>query len=249
MSHDSTPRVALVTGGSRGIGAATVRALLARGLHVCFTYHRDAVAADALVAELEASGPCRAVRADATDEADTERAFDAAEAMGRVTVLVNNVGATRRIAPLADWSAEQVRDVLEVNLVAPLLACSAAARRWADDPGGRSIVNISSGAATTGSPHEYVPYAAAKAGVDALTVGLAKELAPLGIRVNAVAAGITDTGIHADAGDPGRGARVGATVPMRRMARPEEIAEAVVWLASDAASYVSGAVLRATGAA
>src|SRR4051794_2758994 len=99
MSNDSTSRVALVTGGSRGIGAATVRALLERGLHVCFTYHRDAAAADALVAELEAHGPCRAVRADATDEADNERAFDAAEAMGRVTVLVNNVGATRRIAP------------------------------------------------------------------------------------------------------------------------------------------------------
>lgn len=240
--------VALVTGGSRGIGAATVRVLLARGMRVCFTYRQDKDAAVALLAACR-SGTCTAVQADATDETSTERAFDAAESLGRVTLLVNNVGTTRRVAPLGSWLAAEIRDVLDTNLYAPLLASGIAVRRWDEDSAGRSIVNVSSAAATSGAPREYVAYAAAKAGVDALTVGLAKELAPRGIRVNAVAPGTTDTGIHASAGDPGRGARVGATAPMGRIAQPREVADAIAWLSSDDASYVSGAILRVTGAA
>ena len=223
------PAVALVTGGSRGIGAATVRTLVARGMRVCFTYRRDEDAATALLAHVSASRTCVAIRADAIDEESTERAFRAAESLGRVTLLVNNVGMTRRVAPLGSWQAAEIRDVLDVNLYAPLLASGIAARRWTHDPGGRSIVNVSSAAASSGAPREYVAYAAAKAGVDALTVGLAKELASVGIRVNAVAPGTTDTGIHAAAGDPSRGTRVAATVPMNRIAHPQEVAEAIAW--------------------
>jgi len=218
-------------------------------MRVCFTYRRDVDAAAALLAGLRDPGSCVAVRADATDEDSTERAFEAAEALGRVEVLVNNAGATRRVAPLARWEPVELREVVELNLGAPLQTCRIAARRWADDPSGRSIVNVSSSAATSGAPHEYVAYAAAKAGVEAMTVGLAKELAPHGIRVNAVAPGTTDTGIHAAAGDSHRGERVAGTVPMGRIAGPAEVAQAIAWLSSDAASYVSGAVLRVTGAA
>ncbi len=137
--------------------------------------------------------------------------------------------------------------MVEVNLLAPLLISQMAVRRWTQDPAGRAIVNVSSVAATTGAPAEYIPYASAKAGLEALTVGLAKEVAPLGIRVNAVAPGTTATGIHAAAGDPDRPQRVASRVPMGRVAEPYEVADVVSWLLSDKASYVTGAVVRVAG--
>jgi NAD(P)-dependent dehydrogenase (short-subunit alcohol dehydrogenase family) len=241
---DSNARVALVTGGARGIGEATVRGLARAGWRVCFTYLQDENAASALVSGLRG---VTAVRSDATRPADVESAFDNAESLGRVALLVNNVGATFKVASLSSWTPDDIRRVLDVNLYSTLLSCRVALDRWRDDAAGRAIVNVSSGAATSGAPGEYIPYAAAKAGVDALTIGLAKETASLGVRVNAVAPGTTDTQIHAAAGDPDRGARVAAMVPMGRIATPAEIADAIVWLSSDKASYVSGAVLRITG--
>ncbi len=246
---DSVHLAALVTGGSRGIGAATVRVLARAGLRTCFTYLRNHDAAAALVAEVSNLTSVTAVRADATKEDDAVCAFEVAETLGRVAVLVNNVGATWKVAGLVSWTADDIRRVLDVNLYSALIMSRVALERWHDDPAGRSIINVSSAAAKTGAPAEYVPYAAAKAGIDALTTGLAKEVARFGIRVNAVAPGTTDTEIHAAAGDPGRGARVAATVPMGRIASAEEVADTIVWLASSQASYVRGAVVRVTGGA
>lgn len=239
--------VALVTGGSRGIGAEIVRQCLAADAAVCFTYSRDGSAADDLIRQLGAPERLRAVRADVTDPVAMEEALDVAESLGRVAWLVNNAGVTGRLGGFEDVTAEEARRVVEVNLLAPLLISQMAIRRWTQDPAGRAIVNVSSIAATTGAPAEYIPYAAAKAGLEALTVGLAKEVAPLGIRVNAVAPGTTATGIHAAAGDPDRPQRVASRVPMGRVAEPHEVADVVSWLLSDKASYVTGAVVRVAG--
>jgi NAD(P)-dependent dehydrogenase (short-subunit alcohol dehydrogenase family) len=241
-----TDRVAVVTGGSRGIGAAVVDRLLGAGYSVCFSWSQDEPAARELV-DRHSGDRLRSHRADITDPDAVENLLDAAEELGRVTALVNNAGITGRIGAFADLDLTELHKVIDVNLAAPILTCRAAVRRWRDDPAGRSIVNVSSVAARTGAPGEYVPYAAAKAGVETLTVGLAKEFGPLGIRVNAVAPGTTDTGIHALAGEPGRAARIAKAVPMGRVARPDEVAATIVWLLSEEASYVSGAVLPVTG--
>ena len=247
MSGAADPPVALVSGGGRGIGAAVVRALAESGFRVCFTYERDHESAEHLVATMSQVTSIVAVRADAAREEDVVRSFEAAEELGDLRVVVNNAGATLKVASLVGWTSTELRRALEVNLYSALLGTRTALQRWSADPQGRCIVNVSSAAALTGAPHEYVAYAAAKAGVEALTVGAAKEVAALGIRVNAVAPGTTETGIHAAAGDPGRVDRVAASLPGGRVARPEEVAAAVLWLVSSEASYVSGAVLRVTG--
>ncbi len=240
-------RVALVTGGGRGIGAATVRKFARAGIRTCFTFLNDHESAFALALERGNKAPITAIRADATVESDVLRAFEAAESLGRLEIVVHNVGATRKVAKLGDWTGSDIETVVTTNLYSAILGCRTAVARWESDPHGRSIVNVSSGASRTGAPGEYVPYAAAKAGVEALTVGLAKEVAHLGIRVNAVAPGTTDTMIHAAAGDPERGARVARTLPIGRIASADEVANTIVWLSSGDASYVSGAVLRVTG--
>ncbi|MBP0447291.1 SDR family oxidoreductase [Roseomonas sp. SSH11] len=244
-------RAVIVTGGSRGIGAAIACRLAAAGYAPCVTYTRDARGAAEVVARIEASGGrAAALQADSTCGADIARLFDAAEAaFGPLHALVNNAGITGPLGRFADLDEAEMRRVAEVNLLGTMLCAREALRRFAMRPErpGRSVVNISSVAASTGSPGEYVHYAATKAAVEAFTLGLAREVAEQGIRVNAVAPGTVETGIHAAAGDPGRPARIAPRVPMRRVGQPEEVAEAVLWLVSDAASYTTGAVLRVTG--
>jgi NAD(P)-dependent dehydrogenase (short-subunit alcohol dehydrogenase family) len=247
----ASPRpLTLVTGGSRGIGAATVVHLAGRGHDVVVGYRSGAAEAAAVVAAAEACGVrAVAVRADVTDPDDVDALFDAAGALGPVTGLVANAGVTAHLGDLADTPVEVVRQVLDVNLLGVVLCARRAAQLMSRRRGaaGGSIVAVSSSAATLGSAHEYVHYAAAKAGVDALVVGLAKELADDGVRVNAVAPGLVRTGIHAGAGDAGRLERATARVPLGRPGEPDEIAPAIAWLLGPEASYCTGAVLRVAG--
>jgi glucose 1-dehydrogenase len=190
-----------------------------------------------------------AVRGDVANEDEVEALFDAAAQLGPVTGLVNNAGLTAHIGDLADTPVDVIRHVIEANLLGAVLCARRAAQVMSTARGGPggAIVNVSSSAATLGSAHEYVHYAAAKAGVDALTVGLAKELAEQGVRVNGVAPGLVRTGIHAAAGDPGRMERVVDRVPMGRVGEPDEIAPAVSWLLGPDAAYVTGAIIRVAG--
>ncbi len=237
----------VVTGGSRGIGAATCLRLAADGHDVVVGYARDAAAAGAVVAGVrEAGGRAVAVRGDTSVEADVDRLFDAAEELGPVTGLVNNAAVTGPLGRLADTDTDTLRRVLDVNLLGTLL-CARRAARLMTARGSGAIVNVSSGAATLGGAGDYVHYAATKAGVDALTLGLAKELGGDGVRVNGVAPGVIDTEMHAAAGDADRARRIGAAVPMGRAGRAEEIAAAISWLLSPEASYTTGAVLRVAG--
>jgi NAD(P)-dependent dehydrogenase (short-subunit alcohol dehydrogenase family) len=244
------PPLTLVTGGSRGIGAATVRALADRGHDVVVGHRTGSAEAAAVVADAVARGVrAVAVRADVTDPDDVDALFAAAGELGVVTGLVANAGVTAHLGDLADTPVDVVRQVLDVNLLGVVLCVRRAAQLMSRRRGGAggSIVAVSSSAATLGSAHEYVHYAAAKAGVDALVVGLAKELADDGVRVNAVAPGLVRTGIHAGAGDAGRLARVAGRVPMGRPGEPEEIAPAIAWLLGPEAAYCTGAVLRVAG--
>ncbi|MET7287255.1 SDR family oxidoreductase [Streptomyces sp. NPDC005573] len=240
--------ITVVTGGSRGIGAATCRRLAADGHDLVLGYVRDTEAADEVARDVRGAGArCVVVRADTAVEADVERLFEIAEEqVGPITGLVNNAGVTGRIGRLADTPTDVLRAVVDVNLTGTLL-CSRRAAQLMTAHGGGAIVNVSSAAATLGSPGEYVHYAATKAAVDALTLGLAKELGPDGVRVNAVAPGVIDTGIHAAGGDPGRAERLASGIPLRRPGRAEEIAAAVSWLLSPEASYTTGTVLRVAG--
>ena len=240
--------VTVVTGGSRGIGAATCRRLAEDGHDVLVGYLRDADAAEDVAKAVRRAGARSVcVQADTSVEADVERLFTAAEKqLGPVTGLVNNAGVTGPFGRLADTDPADLRQVVEVNLLGTLL-CSRRAARVMTARGNGVIVNVSSAAATLGSPGDYVHYAATKAAVDALTLGLAKELGPDGIRVNAVAPGVIDTEIHARSGDPDRPERLAASIPLRRAGQPEEVAAAIAWLMSPEASYATGTVVRVSG--
>jgi NAD(P)-dependent dehydrogenase (short-subunit alcohol dehydrogenase family) len=244
--------VMLVTGGSRGIGAAVVRLALTRGYEVAINYQRQAAPAEALAAEAAALGrKAVALQADVQDPDAVAGLFDAAEAaLGPITALVNNAGITGRAASLAEADPRVIKDTIDINVLGALFCAREAARRLATTRGGPggAIVNISSVAAGLGSPDEYVWYAASKGAVDSLTVGLAKELAGQGVRVNAVSPGLIDTEIHAlSTGESGRLERISPMIPLRRPARPEEVADPVLYLLSDEASYITGANLAVSG--
>lgn len=241
-------KVTVVTGGSRGIGAATCRLLAERGHDLAVGYRRDQAAADEVVQSASKLGVrAIAVRLDTVVRDQVVHLFDRAEAeLGEITGLVNNAGIGSTIGPFVDLTEADLRRVVDVNVVGYFLVAQEAVRRMS---AGGSIVNVSSGAATTGSPNEYVHYAATKAAVDTMTVGLSKELGPRGIRINTVSPGVTHTEFHVGSGEPGRADRVGPNLPLGRAGRPEEIAYAIAWLLSDEASYTTGATVRVAGGA
>jgi NAD(P)-dependent dehydrogenase (short-subunit alcohol dehydrogenase family) len=244
-------RFVIVTGGSRGIGAATARLAAARGYKVCVNYHDAAAAARSVVHDIEsAGGRAIAVQADMASETDVQRLFATVDRdLGPLDALVNNAGITGPVGRVEDVSLATLRRVMNVNVIGCFLCARAAVRRLSTDRGGRggAIVNLSSAAATRGSPNEFVHYAASKGAIDTFTIGLAREVAREGIRVNAVTPGLIETEIHTAAGDPGRMARLAPTVPMGRGGTASEVAEAILWLLSDAASYITGANLRISG--
>lgn len=244
-------QVTVVTGGSRGIGAAVVERLARAGHRVGVGYERSAEAAEQVVAAVRAGGGrAVAVRADTGSEEQVDALFDTVgRELGRITGLVANAGITGPLGRFTETSTADMRRVVEVNVLGVLYCARRAVTEMSRRHGGEggSIVTISSAGATTGSPGEYVHYAASKAAVDALTLGLAKELATEGVRVNSVQPGMIVTDIHAAMGDPQRPWRRPERVPMRRPGEPSEVAGAVAWLLSDEASYTTGAVLRVAG--
>jgi NAD(P)-dependent dehydrogenase (short-subunit alcohol dehydrogenase family) len=244
-------RTIVITGGSRGIGAATARLAGARGWSVALSYATRPDDAAAVVRDIEAAGGRGlAVKAAMTSEAEIVALFDAAErAFGPVDGLVNNAGAVSPPATVAEMSAERIRQTFEINAVGAFIAAREAARRMSRSRGGKggAIVNVSSMAARLGGAGERVDYGASKGAVDVLTTGLAKELGGEGVRVNAVRPGLILTDIHATGGQPGRAEELGRATPIGRPGRPEEVAEAIVWLLSDAASYVTGTFLEVSG--
>jgi NAD(P)-dependent dehydrogenase (short-subunit alcohol dehydrogenase family) len=244
-------KVVLITGASRGIGAATARLAAARGYAVGINYTRDAAAAEAVArAVRDAGANAVIVRADVADEAQVVAMFDTvAGALGPIDALVNNAGILFKQSRLEDLDAARINRVLAVNVTGTIICAREAVRRMSTSRGGSggAIVNVSSAASRLGGANEYIDYAASKGAVDSLTIGLAKEVATQGIRVNAVRPGIIATDIHASGGEPGRVARVAPNVPMQRGGEPEEVASAVVWLLGDEASYVTGAILDITG--
>ncbi len=245
------PQVLIVTGASRGIGAATARLAAQRGYDVCVNYLGNAEGAQAVVRDVESAGRrAVAVQGDVAREDDVERLFETVDReLGRLGALVNNAGLTGQASRLDAVEAETLRRVLDVNVLGVLLCSRAAVRRMSTRHGGPggAIVNISSVAASLGMGGDYVWYATSKGAIDSLTIGLANEVAKEGIRVNAVAPGLTVTDIHVAAGDPTRPERLGPTVPVGRAGAPEEIAEPILWLLSEAASYTTGAILRVGG--
>ena len=243
--------IVLVTGGGRGIGAATARMAAARGYDVCVNYRVNKDAAARIVAEVEAAGRrAIAVAADVSIEADVVRMFDVCDReLGRVNALVNNAAILEKQARLDAMDAARISRVLATNVVGPFLCAREAVKRMSTKYGGRggAIVNVSSGASRLGSPNEYIDYAASKGALDTMTTGLAREVAAEGIRVNAVRAGHVYTELHASGGEPNRVERVKSLVAMKRGGQPEEIAYAILWLLSSEASYATGAFLDVSG--
>ena len=244
-------RVILITGAGRGIGAATARLAAARGYDVAVNFAFNAKAAEGVVADAERAGArAVAIQADVAQEAEVERLFAETERrLGPLWGLVNNAGIVGRASQLDAADAATIKAVIDLNVVGAFLVARAAVRRLSSAHGdkGGVIVNVSSGAATLGSPGDFIWYAASKAAVDTLTIGLAREVAREGIRVNAVAPGLVDTEIHDSTGIPDRVAAMSPNIPLGRAGTPAEIAETILFLLSDASSYVTGAVLRVAG--
>ncbi|MFC0240637.1 SDR family oxidoreductase [Rhodopseudomonas telluris] len=245
-----TDRVVIITGGSRGIGRATALACAKRGFKVVLGYASNEAAANEVVAEIAASnGKAIAVKCDVGSEADILALFAAADAFGPLGGLVNNAGIVGPTSRVDEMSAERIQRMMAVNVTGSILCAREAVKRMSTRHGGKGgvIVNLSSVAAKLGSPNTYVDYAASKGAVDSFTVGLGHEVAGEGIRVAAIRPGLIDTDIHASGGDPDRAHRLSVHVPMKRVGRADEIANAVVWLLSDEASYVTSAILDVSG--
>lgn len=245
------PEIAVVTGSSRGIGAAVARALAGDGFHVCVNFHSNPTAADAVVAAIvDAGGRAFSVQADVADEAAVRQLFQAIDRVdGHLGVLVNNAGALDKQMRVDEMTAGRVNRILATNVTGAFACCREAVRRMSTRHGGRGgvIVNVSSIAARTGAPGEYVDYAASKAAIDALTRGLALEVAGEGIRVNGVRPALIRTDIHAQGGMPDRVDRLKSGTPLGRGGEPDEVAAAVRWLVSDESSFVTGTNIDVSG--
>lgn len=243
--------IALVTGGSRGIGKATALQLAQEGYRVAVNYHRNLDAANAVVEDIHAAGgQAFALCADIGDEQQVEAMFAEIDRLDEpLAALVNNAGILFTQSTLENLTAERINRVLTTNVTGYFLCCREAVKRMSHAHGGQggAIVNVSSAASRLGAPGEYVDYAASKGAVDSLTIGLSLEVAAQGIRVNCVRPGLIYTDIHADGGEPGRVDRVSPLLPMRRGGQPEEVAQAIVWLLSDKASYVTGSFIELAG--
>ena len=245
-----TDRVAIVTGGSRGIGRATAMAAAARGFRICVGYVSNEAAARDVVSAIEAkNGKAIAVKCDVGNERDILALFKAADDFGTLGALVNNAGIVGPTARVEDMSAERIARMMAVNVTGSMLCAREAVKRMSTRHGGKGgvIVNLSSVAARLGSPNTYVDYAASKGAVDSFTIGLGHEVAGEGIRVAAIRPGLIDTEIHASGGEPDRAHRLSHMVPMKRVGTAEEIANAIVWLMSDEASYVTSTILDVSG--
>jgi NAD(P)-dependent dehydrogenase (short-subunit alcohol dehydrogenase family) len=245
------PKTLLVTGASRGIGAATAILAAAQGWQVCVNYTANSLAADGVVRQIRAAGGVAiAVQADVSMEADVLRLFETVDAkLGRLDGLVNNAGVVDIAQRVDEMSVSRLQRMWATNITSSFMCAGQAVRRMSTKYGGSggAIVNVSSVASRLGSPAQYVDYAASKAAIDTFTLGLAKEVASEGIRVNAIRPGIIDTDIHASGGDPDRAARMASQLPMERAGTADEVAQAIVWLLSDAASYTTGTLLDVSG--
>ena len=245
-----TDNVVVITGGSRGIGRATALAAAARGYRIVVGYASNAAAANKVVAEIEdKNGKAVAVKCDVGVEADILALFNAADKFGALGALINNAGIVGKTSRVDEMSAERIERMMAVNVTGSILCAREAVRRMSTRHGGKGgvIVNLSSVAAKLGSPNTYVDYAASKGAIDSFTVGLGYEVAGEGIRVAGVRPGLIDTEIHAAGGEPDRAHRLAHMVPMKRVGQAKEIANAIVWLMSDEASYVTAATLDVSG--
>ena len=245
-----TDKVAIITGGSRGIGRATAIAAAARGFRVCIGYASNEAAARQVVSAIEANnGNAIAVKCDVARESDILALFRAADGFGMLGALVNNAGIVGPTLRVDEMSAERIAHMMAVNVTGSMLCAREAVKRMSTRHGGKGgvIVNLSSVAAKLGSPNTYVDYAASKGAIDSFTIGLGYEVAGEGIRVAAIRPGLIDTEIHASGGEPDRAHRLSHVVPMKRIGTADEIANAIVWLMSDEASYVTSAILDVSG--